>query len=364
MKKVSLALIAATVVGLGALGLLVRRATRGTPTALAATAKPVTGIVAAAGAYRPSRRYVGVTQPWLEARVGPQLVSAYVDTVLVRPGALVKKNEVLATLDCRNQSAHSQAVALAARALAAKQSALAHEAARLKGLADGGFVSANDVEKKVADSDSQEAELLAARARLLGTTLEVDDCALHAPFDGEVAVRHVDPGAFAKPGTTLLSLVDRSTIRVVADVPESDFAVVAPATKVRLKFLAADFVAEGTVARRSPAADPVTRTVHCEIDLADPTRRIPVGTTAELSIDVGEPLPAVRIPLTAASVRGTKVSLFVLRDGVAKAVSAPLVGEGEGALFVGAPLVAGDVVATEGRTTLHDGDAVAVKVLP
>lgn len=364
MRRVSFALVGATAVALAGLGILVRRATRGTPTALAAVAKPVSGVVATAGAYRPSRRYVGVTQPWLEARVGPQLVSAYVDTVLVRPGALVKKNEVLATLDCRNQSAHSQAVALAARALAAKQSALAHEAARLKGLADGGFVSANDVEKKVADSDSQEAELLAARARLLGTTLEVDDCALHAPFDGEVAARHVDPGAFAKPGTTILSLVDRSTIRVVADVPESDFSAVAPATKVRLKFLAAALSTDGVVARRSPAADPVTRTVHCEIDLADPTKRIPVGTTAELAIDVGDPLPGTKIPLTSASVRGTKVSLFVVRDGVAKAVTAPLVGEAEGALFVGAPLAAGDVVVTEGRTTLHDGDAVNVKVLP
>ena len=40
------------------------------------------------------------------------------------------------------------------------------------------------------------------------------------------------------------------------------------------------------LARRSPAADPATRTVHFELDVADPDRRIPVHTTAELVIEV------------------------------------------------------------------------------
>ena len=37
------------------------------------------------------RMYVGRLDPWIAASVGPQFVSAYVDTVLVRPGAVVKR---------------------------------------------------------------------------------------------------------------------------------------------------------------------------------------------------------------------------------------------------------------------------------
>ena len=37
--------------------------------------------------FRPTRTYVGTIAAWIDARVGPQIVSAYVDTVLVRPGA-------------------------------------------------------------------------------------------------------------------------------------------------------------------------------------------------------------------------------------------------------------------------------------
>jgi len=145
-------------------------------------------------------------------------------------------------------------------------------------------------------------------------------------------------------------------------VPEVDFAVVAPGTKVRLRFVAIGLSTEAVVARRSPVADPATRTVHCEVDLVDPARRIPVGTTAEMAIDVGEPVAAVQVPQHAASIRGDKATLFVVEGGVAHALGAPLIGETDGALFLGAPLSPGAIVVTEGRTTLVEGDTVAVKV--
>src|SRR5262249_27881392 len=112
--------------------------------ALADHPKPVTVISAKGTTFRASRTYIGTLEPWVAASVRPQLVSAYVDTVLVRPGAIVKKGDVLATLDCKSASATSQAVAMQARALEARQKAVANEAARVSGLLDGGFVSPNE----------------------------------------------------------------------------------------------------------------------------------------------------------------------------------------------------------------------------
>ena len=102
-RKIPIA-IGAGVVGLllagGALFLHARGSTN--KVALASEPKGVTATKAAAAEYREHRRYVGTLEPWVAASVGPQLVSAYIDTVLVRPGAVVKRGEVLATLDCRN----------------------------------------------------------------------------------------------------------------------------------------------------------------------------------------------------------------------------------------------------------------------
>jgi RND family efflux transporter MFP subunit len=201
--------------------------------ALASSAKPVTVIESKAATFRAARTYVGTLQPWVEARVGPQFVAAYVDTVLVRPGAVVKHNEVLATLDCRNASATNQAVSMQARAIDAQQKAIADEAARLRSLLDGGFVSPNEAEQKTAQSAAQEAQLLSQKAKMMTSALEVSDCVLRAPFDGEIASRTEDPGAFVRPGSTIVTVVDRSTVRVVGDAPESDFGAVAPGTEGR-----------------------------------------------------------------------------------------------------------------------------------
>ena len=315
-------------------------------------------IDARAGSYKPQRHYVATVQPWVQAAVGPQFIAAYADTVLVRPGATVKRGQVLATLDCRDASATQQAVAMQARAIAAKQKGLSDQAARINSLLDSGMVSKDEVEQKLAGSESELAELMATQAKLAGTSLAVNDCVLKAPFDGEIASRTVDPGAFVRPGSAIVSVVDRSTVRVTAEVPEGDFPFVGPGTPVKVDMLATADATSGTISRRSPAADESTRTVHFEIDLPDPERRFPVGTTAELTIDVGAPRPATVVPATAAAIRGDKAVLFVVEGNVAKKIVVSVEGEDTGTLYLDPSLKEGSRVVTEGRSLLNDGDRV------
>ena len=331
--------------------------------ALSSEAKPVTVVEARTATFRPTRRYVATIQPWLQAKVGPQLVSAYVDTVLFRPGAVVHKGDVLATLDCRNASAGAQSVAMMARALETKQAAAAKEAARIQGMLDGGFVSQNEADKKIAEATAQEADILAAKAKLLGTSLEVNDCIMRAPFDGEVSERSMDPGAFAKPGLPILSLVERTTVRIAADVPETEFGLIAPGTVVKVRIVATGRLVSAPIVRRSPNADAFTRTVHFEVDLADPTHEIPVGTTAELTLDFGAPRPAAELPLLAATIRGEKATIFALEGDVAKKRTVDALGESGGSIYLDPSLV-GQKIVTEGRALLDDGDKVTFKVIP
>jgi len=347
----------ALVVALGAL-LMGRAESQVNRVALDSRPKGVTVVAARAASYRPSRRYVGTILPWIEARVGPQLVSGYVDTVLVRPGDVVTRGQVLATLDCRNASASSKAVSMQARALQAEQTAVAHESARIAQLQEGGFASPNEIERHAADSASKEAQLMESQARMQRASLEVGDCVLRAPFAGEITSRPVDPGAFVRPGSEVASVVDRETVRVVAEVPESDFDVVHAGVPVEIRALATARPLHATISRRSPSADLATRTVHIEIDVPDHDRSLPVGTTAELSIDVGEPRQATELPLIAASVRGEKATVFVVEGRVAHKTVHAILGEHAGSVFLATTLAPGSHVVTEGRSLLADGDAV------
>jgi RND family efflux transporter MFP subunit len=329
--------------------------------ALASSPKPVTVVSAKSSTYRPSRTYIGTLEPWVQASVGPQLASGYVDTVLVRPGAAVKRGEILATLDCRNASASQQAVASQARAIDAMQKALANESARTQNLLDGGYVSPNEAEQKSAQSAAELAQLEATKAKLASTALEVNDCVLRAPFEGEISRRTIDPGAFVRPGMAIVSVVDRTTVRMTADAPESDFDVVAPGTAVSLHILATNKDISATVTRRAPAADPGTRTVHFEIDVPDPKRQIPVGTTGEVHFEVGEPQAASEVPLHAATLRGSKATLFVVEGDAAHSKTVAVKGEAAGRLFLETALAPGTAVVTEGRALLEDGDRVVAK---
>jgi RND family efflux transporter MFP subunit len=321
--------------------------------------KPVTIARAEAGSFRLQRAYVGTIEAWNGARVGPQFLSAYVSTVLFRPGATVRRGEVLATLDCRNASANSKEIAARAKALEERQLAVEHESERVSEMAAGNFASKNEAEQLAARAASDKAEVESLRASLTSRTLEVDDCILRAPFAGEIADRYADPGAFVRPGNPILSVIDRSTVRIVGDAPEDDFAVVAPGTVVAIEVPATGAKLEGKISRRAPAADDSTRTVHFEIDLPNPARVLPAGTTAQLAISFGAPRPATLVPLNAASVRGEAATLYTVSDGKAHRAEVKVLGEAGGTLFV--DLAPGSHVVVEGRALLNDGDRVAAK---
>lgn len=361
-RRIRIALIAGVaLLCLGVLGLYLRAASRTNHTALADAPKPVTVKTAQATTFRPVHMYVGTIDAWNTAQVGPQYVSAYVSTVLFRPGASVKRGEVLATLDCRNSSAQSREIAAKARSLEERQVAVEHEAQRVDEMARGNFASKNEAEQLAAKASSEKADIESLRASLVSRGLEVDDCILRAPFTGEVSERYVDPGAYVRPGNAVLRVIDRSTVRVVGDVPESDFGVVEPGQPVDLKVQATGQVRHATVSRRAPAADDDTRTARFEVDLPNADHSLPAGTTALMTLHYGDTQNVMAVPLSAATLRGDHASLFIVENSIAKRVDVPVVGEAGGTLYLTTALAAGASVVVEGRALLDDGDRVAAK---
>jgi RND family efflux transporter MFP subunit len=341
-------------------GLYLRSTADTNHVALAQSPKPVSVAAAAKGSFRPTREYLGTLQPWSQAKVGPQYVSAYVGAVVVRPGAVVRRGEVLATLDCRNASAATREIAARAKALEERRNAVAHETERMKEMQKGGFASENELEQLSARTAAQSAEMESLQASLSARSLEVDDCVLRAPFAGEVADRFVDPGAYVHPGQPVVTVLDRNLVRVTAEAPEIDFAVVAAGTEVTLQTSTGSTLT-AKVSRRAPAADEVTRTVHFEMDVANPDHQLPVGTTATVSIEVGAPQPATLIPLRAATIRADQANLFIVDGGAARRRVVAVLGEAGGTLYVDPRLPVGASIIVEGRALLDDGDLVKAK---
>ena len=349
-------------------GLLIYRAdARTNKVALSAAAKPVSATTAKSGTFRPSRTYVGTLEPWVEANVGPQLVSAYVDTVLVRPGAVGEAEARCSRRSIAATPARRARPSPRRRAPSTRASkALADESARFTRLLDGGFVAA---ERGRAEGRAEERRGGAAQrarrrsSRASRSRSTTASCARRSTARSRRAPSI--PAPSCGPGTPIVSVVDRSTVRMIADVPEIDFDVVAPGTPVRVHVLATDIETTAAIARRAPSADPATRTVHFEIDLPDPEREDPGqhdrrGPHRRRRSRVA----ATEVPLFAASVRGSKATLFVVDGDVAHAKTFAVKGESGGSLFVETSLAPGTRIVTEGRALLQDGDRVTATEEP
>lgn len=328
--------------------------------ALADLPAEVTCVTAEQAVYRPTTRYVGTIEPWLSASVGPQLTSAYVTDVRVRPGASVTRGEVLATLDCRESRASAQAMRQEARAIAAQERALARQAERTSALLAGGFVAENDVDLRTASSEHEHLHREATEAAASRSSLFVGDCTLRAPFDGEIDVRSRDPGAFVAPGEVVVGVVDRTRVRIVADVPETALGDVAPGREVDVRVLATGAMIHATITRRAPAADPIARTIRIEIDVPNADRAIPVRTTAEILVPASEGEDAISLPLRAARVVGARARVWVVDGDVAHPRTLRVVGEQGDALYVAPQITPGTSIVLEGREALGDGTHVHV----
>ncbi len=295
-------------------GLIVLRSHRlgATPAATEEVGTSVAVAKATSAVYANTRRYVGRLEPWAHAIISPKTLSAYVAAVMVRPGDDVVKGDVLATLDCRN-------------ALAA------------------------------APQHHQQPDTGTTSSR--GSA----DCTFRAPFDGEIATRTADPGTFVAPGQAILTVVDRSTVRLVVDVPESDFTQVTPGTAVTIRSLATGGTVTSRISRRAPAADMNSHSVSVEIDLTDDERLLPLGTIAEVTTQLGEPANASEIPASAAKIRGDIATVMVIDDGAVSRVRVKLLGERDGKVYVEPSLGAGTQVVVDSNKQLRDGDHVVVR---
>jgi len=137
--------------------------------------------------------------------------------VLAQEGDRISAGQALVRIDARDLDAkHSQASAAIAEAEAVRRDA-ATQAGRIRALyADSAATRAqlDAVETGLARAD---AGVRAARASSAELAAVSAYSLIRAPFAGIVTKRFVDPGAFATPGSPLVTIQDGDQLRIVAN---------------------------------------------------------------------------------------------------------------------------------------------------
>jgi len=141
-----------------------------------------------------------------DSQLGAQ-INARVEEIMVQEGQQVEKGSILIRLDCRDSKQ-------ALKQARAQWEFARDQFSRIKQLRANQNASEEDYSQR--RFELTQAEVARAQAEL-----QVERCAITAPFKGIVLEKMVSTGDLAAPGTLLLRILDTSHIEVDASVPHT-----------------------------------------------------------------------------------------------------------------------------------------------
>lgn len=370
------------IAGAAAFALKTRDAPTGERAPAATPGAPVAIAAVQTGEMMARRRYPG--EVFSDAVDLSSRVSGHVDSIEVRIGDEVKAGQVIAQIDdalierrlveTRAQIS-AQKSQLKAAAIAAKASE--RDLERLSGLLDKGAVSTQEVDdlrtaldQRSAAKGVAQSQLDEAQARLAILREDLKDTKIAAPFDGVIARRDVDPGAFVEPGTPLVRIVAQRPLRVRFRVPEHEFVDIHEGIRFSVHTRASgDRVPEGEVKRISGEVSPEDRAVLVE-GLVDEDEALRSGMYVDIELQMRQLSGALIVPDAAVVERieadGTgRVGVFVLEGDTARWCDVLVLAREGGRVAIeaadgAADPKAGSSVFVRGHRELQDGAQVRV----
>ena len=303
-------------------------------------------------------------------------VGGRIANIAVKMGDRVAKNQPVAKMednDIKEQVNQAQANLEVNKAnVTARESDLkAAEMAlnRQKSLfANGGLTSKANLDDADAKYNSAVAAVTVAKAQLQQTQGRVDELKVTlgntnivSPVDGFVSRRNLDQGAFAGTNTPLISVVDISTVRLVANLIEKDFRRVQQGAQAVVEVDA--FPGEkftGEVSRVAPVFDAATRTAAMEIEVPNPGFRLKPGMYARVQLTVDRRDNALTLPRNAVVDIEGKHGVFTVDGQTARFKEVRTGLQDPERVEVIDGLDEGQKVVTTGALALRDGDKITL----
>jgi cobalt-zinc-cadmium efflux system membrane fusion protein len=282
------------------------------------TVTPVT-----AGNRTATMQLPGVVEPnaYKQVVVTP-LVAGRITRVLAELGQQVKQGQTLAQVFSPELAdAHTKYVSARAELDAHER-----ELRRTEKLVEIGAASRQELERIHAEHTARTADVQSARSRLelLGVPANAIDNAgvgkpvgantgVPSPLSGVVTERLANVGQNVDTATKLFTVVDLSTVWVVADVYEKDFARVRIGSPVTVTTEAYPGLAlQGRISYIDPQVSADTRTAKARVEVPNPRAELRLGMLARVSVgDAGQgSLPV--IPRTAVQNIGDRDVVYVV----------------------------------------------------
>jgi len=240
-------------------------------------------------------------------------------------------------------------------------------------LVEIGAASREELEEANATYKIEQAKLNAARQKLLLLGMDakqVDDLrnsnqmsaliSIEAPASGTILSRTVNAGEVVMMGKELFRVADLSTVWVIGQIYEKDFAEVragTPAVITALAYPGRTFA--GRISYIDPRVEAQMRTAQVRIEVRNPGEVLKLGMFVDVNFSGAKAATSaqsvVSVPRSAVQMIGAKQVVFVVTDraGVFAQREVSVGSESNGLAPIYAGLDAGERVVTEGSFLLR-----------
>ena len=249
------------------------------------------------------------------------LVSGRVIRVLVELGQSVRRGQPLAEVFSPELAdAETRYVSMRAELDAHER-----ELQRTEKLVEIGAASRQELERLHAEHAAKLTGVESARTRLELLGVSATDIAslgpgrnvgatttVPAPIPGVITERAANPGLNVDQSLKMFTVVDLSSVWVVADVYERDFPRVRvgrPATVATKAY--PDVTLRGRVTYIDPQVNLETRTAKVRVEVSNPGDRLRLGMFADVTLEGTAPSSGVLIPKTAVQTVGDRTVVYL-----------------------------------------------------
>ncbi len=313
-----------------------------------------------------TRRFSGVIEPVDKSSLSFE-VSGNVQDVNFDEGQEITEGEVIATLDPKTFKLDVDAAEAKLRRARAQLTEKDAEYQRYRKVNEEspGAVSMSEVDQAKAAFESARENVSVAVSELNLAKRDLTKTTLYAPFDGVIAVRHVEPFFEVRRGDPIYDVYIEGAMEVVSSIPETDIEGIFIGQNCRMVFpIASQQIYNGIVTDVGRVAGTANAfPVKIKILTVDPILR--PGMTAEVTFQIktAEQQRAFLVPIAALTAgKASKQGFVFVYDSETSTVKeVPVKGirsvEGN-RLMVVEGLSGGEIIAVAGVSFLEDGQKV------
>ena len=182
-------------------------------------------------------------------------------------------------------------------------------------------VAVSRFEDAVEEVQIRQALVVQRRTEMALARQQLDDTAIHAPFDGAIQEKRASIGEYLGAGAPLATVVRMNPLRLRVEVPEREAQQIRIGQSVRVTTEGDPNVYLGRIARLSPVITPQTRMLIVEAEVANEGSLRP-GLFARAEIVIDNDTMAVTIPTKSIVTFAGIEKVVVVQNG--KALEKPI----------------------------------------